>query len=517
MGQRFSDEEAIFLLKSLPNNPGAHILFRRGAGEGADLSACDFSLLAALKQITGGEPDQMERLFLQSVLGKRDKAKRPDYLKRTIDRVLGDISIAPMDEVFLRGLLSPVASVVAVDGIPENPKELLHLPWKLGSIQDYVFNRMPYPCRATAGLVALSAMSVILQKKFVIQSQKGLGFNEFYMVLAPTGFGKESLRGAVLDLMRAGVDRCRISREEVTALHHAAPSSAQGLHRLLEGNASIGLLADEFSIWLAQTRAGGYREETLKYAMECYGRAMGSIHPGHTASKENPYETVNHPRLSLFCTGTKEKLIEGLTGEQGQTGAYNRFLIFIGDRELPPKRYDGLIFEPEDGLVAFVADLLRRDPEKGVVRFSKEGWESYKTVDQKTAERVRRKDAVLGGRLGEQAIKIAGMIAVADGRMEIGADDIETAYAIRMGLYHRAAAIVKDEGNIGDLHPTMAAAEQIIGVLKKHPWLYRSALGKHSRRYKTLSPRCQKDVVDLLLRDGYCDATGKKLISCIHK
>jgi hypothetical protein len=59
-------------------------------------------LLGIIKHHTK-DPDQLERMWGQSALGRREKFRsRPDYRRRTINFVLGDDKAKPQDEVHSR-------------------------------------------------------------------------------------------------------------------------------------------------------------------------------------------------------------------------------------------------------------------------------------------------------------------------------------------------------------------------------------------------------------------------------
>ena len=120
-------------------------------------------------------------------------------------------------------------------GLPEHPPELLDLPDKLGELQDYIHGRMAYPCRATAGFYSFVVMTMLLQTENTISSRDGLGFNEFYLGLAPTGFGKEEVRKVV---GKVHYDTGLAERSGAVALHYAAPPSMQGIHELIQDSRS---------------------------------------------------------------------------------------------------------------------------------------------------------------------------------------------------------------------------------------------------------------------------------------
>jgi len=409
--------------------------------------------------------------------------------------------------------------------LPEHPKELILLPYALGDIQVFIYNRMTYPSMAGAALTALSVMTAFAQTHITIDSRDGLGFNEWYMVLAPTGFGKEDLRKP-LGILKKKAEKKLLdglfnnegwrkaylgnTENNEVSLAYAAPASAQGVHTLLEKNNSIFFLSDEFAEWLKASKEG-HKQQALGYLMQSYSKALSTIHPGNAAS--TAYEDVENPRLSVLATSTSEALFETLTKEQAESGAYNRWVIFTGETTLPEKKYDGLIYEPEDNLVEYIAWLINQI---GKVKFSRQGYSKYKELDQATAEKAKANDALLGGRLGEQAIKIAGLIALSDKRFLIEHDDIEQAFKIRMGIYKRTKALSDLNGDLSGAHPTRMAYDQLVPFFKKKPHIYKSALHTYSRKYQSLPLRDQQHVVQMLINNGIaweCPKRPKILLS----
>lgn len=375
--------------------------------------------------------------------------------------------------------------------LPDYPPELLNMPGMVGEMQRFIHGRMSYPSKATAGIAAIATMGAFAQTNLTIRSRDGLGFNEYFLILAPTGFGKEDLRRPpeILD---------KESGDETVLFRHAAPASAQGCHQILEANRSVFFLADEFAEWLKQSRsANNAIQAALGYIMQAYTRATGTIEPGNAVS--NDYQPVSNPRLSILATSTAEALMQTLTRDQADSGAYNRWLMFVGDQELPPKVYEGLVYEPSPELVEFIKWLKQQH---GEVRFSREGWSAFKRLDNEMAEPIKRDDGLLGGRLSEQAIKIAGLFALADKRFRIEPDDLFIAFDIRVGLYHRAATLARHEGSLDGLHITGQAAKQVEELFRRHDGLYKSQLPTFSRKYRGLSVAERHAVLEHLRDTG---------------
>ena len=389
--------------------------------------------------------------------------------------------------------------------LPDYPQELLNLPYQLGELQVFILNRMTYPSVGTAGFTALSTLTAFAQTNITIKSRDGLGLNEYYMILAPTGFGKEDLRKpaeildnkskeAALSNHLSGI----LINDSSVRFRHSAPASTQGIHQILEDNRSVFFLSDEFAEWLRLSHKDLTKQAALGYLMQAYSKALSVIEPGHAVS--NKYEPVKNPRLSILATSTAEAMFETMTREQADSGAYNRWNMFVGEQELPQKVYDGLVYEPEDELVDFIA-WVKSQPECEI-KFSQAGFKEFMRLDQKLSEPIKRKDALLGGRLGEQSIKIAALLALSDKRFVMSASDIKTAFNIRIGLYRRAAALTAHEGNMDGLHSTGQALKQVRVIFEKLPMIYKSQLDKRSRKYSKLNLYEQKAVIDALISQG---------------
>ena len=410
-----------------------------------------------------------------------------------------------------------------VFALPDYPQELLNLPYQLGELQAYILNRMSYPSVATAGITALSTLTAFAQTNITIKSRDGLGLNEYYMILAPTGFGKEDLRKPAETLNKKSnkialanhLNGILVNNASVR-FSYSAPASTQGIHQILESNRSVFFLSDEFAEWLRLSHKDSTKQAALGYLMQAYTKALSVIEPGHAVTTK--YKPVENPRLSILATSTAEAMFATMTREQADSGAYNRWIMFVGEQELPNVVYEGLIYEPDDKLVEFISWVKSR-PECEI-EFSRAGFEEFKRLDQKLSEPIKRKDALLGGRLGEQSIKFAALIALSDKRFEIIPSDIETAFNIRIGLYHRAAALTAHEGNMDGLHSTGQALKQVSALFEKSSLVYKSQLGKKSRKYAKLSLPEQKAVIDALISQGIasqCVQSKAVLVSHICK
>ena len=407
--------------------------------------------------------------------------------------------------------------------LPDYPAELLALPGGLGEVQQFIYNRMSYPSIATAGITALATVAAFAQSHITVDSRDGLGLNEQFMILAATGFGKEDLRKP-LEILDRESDKQLISSGlagQLNAfsnvkLQYAAPSSQQGLHKVLEDNRSVFFLSDEFAEWLRMSHSDSHKQAALGYLMQIYTKALGTVEPGHAVTRS--YERVSNPRVGILATSTAEALLETMTREQADSGAYNRWVMFVGDQELPKKRYTGLVYEPAQSVVEFITWIKALGEKR--LRFSPAAFQEFINLDDSLAEPIKRKDGVLGGRLSEQAIKLAALFALSDRRQAIEAQDLKLAFTIRIGLYHRAAALAQHEGSLSGMHQTGEAMEQIHQLLKNNQLLYKSQLPNRSRKYNKLSIAERNAVLSALFEHGIAAPVKdnpKIIVSCVYE
>lgn len=381
------------------------------------------------------------------------------------------------------------------DLLPDFPEELIALPHGLGDIQAWIYGRMIYPSQATAGITAMATLTAFAQSHITVDSFGGLGLNEQYLVLAPTGMGKEDLRSPVTVLADEVGVRPRLNLSRV---QWSVPSSLQGLHALLESHAAQFFLSDEFAEWLAQTGHDPHKQAALGYMMQLYTKALATVNA--PAAVTRSYGPVKNPRVSVLATSTPDRILETMTLSHADSGAYNRWVIFVAEQERLAKRYTGLEFEPPQNVIELVGKVAAY-PETQMM-FSKDAWRYFMDRDSKVIEPLKFEDNHLAGRLSEQAIKMAALVALSDLRIEITADDLRIAYAVREGLYHRVRVLADYDGAISGMHVTGQALEQVRGVLRRHKSIRKCHLANFSRKYKGLSVQERNAVLAALYDSG---------------
>jgi len=384
--------------------------------------------------------------------------------------------------------------------LPPFAKELLNLPYGLGEIQRYIYGRMKYPSSANAGVTAISCFQSLAMGIFTIESFSGLGLNEYYFTCAPTGFGKEDLRQSIEEIFNTSKMDCLINLTLPT-IQFALPASAQGAHAQLLGNPQQLFMADELAEYMAGTQKDQHKQGLIGYIMECYTRPLKSVNVPYSLTSKQP--PVKHPRVAIYATTTWERMSEVMTSSHATSGVYNRVVIHIGEQTRIEKKYNGLVYEIPETVKSLVKWLTTKPPNSTII-FSPEAWDYFVTYDKSICESLKFSDNALAGRLSEQAIKMAAVIALSDLRTVITVEDMTTAFAIRLGMYHRAAAIIGRDQTMSDLVPTGKAVAQVTEVFKRKESLSISRMRDFSRAFKSLSANDQASVIRMLVMQGTC-------------
>lgn len=407
--------------------------------------------------------------------------------------------------------------------LPAFPAELLDLPYGLGELQRWILGYMTHPSPACAGLTALATLSHFAMTHIGIDSRDGLGLNEQYLLLAPTGFGKEDLRKPIAKITEAvralpapAAGGGNLWQTLLPRVQFSAPASQQGLHKLLEEHSAQTFLADEFAEWLGHAANDGHKQQALGHIMQAYSKAFGTLAAPHAiTSKLRP---VDRPRVLIFATSTAERILETINTSQADSGALNRFVILIAEQERIAKRYDvaKADYVPPPPIVDLAAWVASR-PDKTLVSLDDDARGLYIAHDSAVIDPLGYSDPRLAKRVGEQAFKFAALIALSDRRTVIDARDLAIAYAIREGLYHRAASLIRHDGALSGSHKTGRALEQLRQILSQEDFIFRSNLPKRSRQFAGLAIGEQEAVIRALQTNGFARLEGARLVSLIKE
>lgn len=395
---------------------------------------------------------------------------------------------------------------------------ILRLPHGLGSIQKWIHKRMIYPSAANAGVAAIAFLQTMSSGIFRANIGQGdLALSEMYLVVAPTGFGKEDLRKCIRELIES--TKYSLAPTLVPKLIHSLPASMQGLHdQLVDANGIACFLADEFGEWLADTKREGHKQQCVGYLMQAYTSPFSTLSVPYSAARKEKVNDIYCPRVSVFATSTWSRMGDVMTASQGNSGAYNRFIIHMGEQHQLAKQYEVSIEKPGAEIVDLVG-WIGSHPAGTTITFDQGCKNLYRSYDTETVEKLKFQDSALAGRLSEQSIRLAAVIALSDKRLVVNRDDLDEAYGIRLGIYRRARNAVSSAGLLTEKSLDTVAVEQLTNLFKRRAVNRRSDLENFSVAYKKLNSYQRQSVCRELESNGVYeqDPDGRKgrLISLI--
>lgn len=166
------------------------------SGHGNDWSVADAALIQFLCFYT---PDnvQVARIFMMSKLAERAKAQRPDYVPRTIVAMrakLNSDTLPPVDASVLVARAKAVAQqdvpMPAVDASIDFPDGLV------GEVGRYVLASSTRPVHEIALATGIAVVAGIAGRSYNV-STPATGLNQYMLLLAATGTGKETIHASV--------------------------------------------------------------------------------------------------------------------------------------------------------------------------------------------------------------------------------------------------------------------------------------------------------------------------------
>ncbi len=280
---------------------------------------------------------QIERIFKASPLGQRDKAKRKDYISgmvgRAFDRMLPPIDFDGMKnalELKLANEQQPSLpmELPAAKANSVNPDPVPNLPTGLvGEIAQFIYQAAPRPVPETALAASIGLMAGICGRAYNIS---GTGLNQYVLLLAMTGTGKEAAAEGIDKLMAA------IKMQVPTSTGFVGPSeisSGAALFKYL-GNQSQSFvsLLGEFG-WrlqqLSSANANGAEVSLRRMILDLYNKsgANRTLAASAYSKKEDSTGSIQSPAFSILGESVPEKFYGALNEDMISEGLLPRFLL----------------------------------------------------------------------------------------------------------------------------------------------------------------------------------------------
>lgn len=386
---------------------------------------------------------QIERIFRLSALGKRDKALRPDYIARNInkafDRMLPPVDIEGLSNQLELQLAEEKRQVEAIAAVPPITPELEPMfpgfdaeakpffvenlpPGLLGQIAQYVYNSSPRPVREIALATAIGLLAGICGRSFNIS---GAGLNMYLLLLAPSSIGKETMSRGSSKLM------LEVQKSVPSVMQFIGPASiASGqalIKHLSKTSASFVSILGEFGLLLRQLsdyHASSSQLKLREILLQLYNKSgenenfAASIY----ADTEKNVGTIKAPAFSILGETVPNLFYEQLNDSMVIGGFLGRFTTIECNGWRPELNENHQIYLPEIALVDRLSNLcaqslaLNQGHRVVHVRQDEAAKEFISVLDKFCDRQINGSQdetlRLLWGRVHMKVMKLAALVAI---------------------------------------------------------------------------------------------------------
>lgn len=497
-----SDEQVINRAMSAANGDKfMELLAGKWDGMYSSQSEADFALVDIIAFYTQNRA-QIVRIFRGSGLGAREKAQRNDYvsymLNKSFDRMLPPVDIDGLRnklnaviEAKQREEMKPlsqnseyIAPTTHAAPLPTTNSIYTPPPGLVGELAEFIYAQAPRPVPEIAIAGALGLMAGIVGRAYNVS---GTGLNQYMLLLAPTGTGKEAIASGVDKLMAAVIKAVPAATEFIGPGEIA---SSQALIKYMSKSAvSFVSLVGEFGIYLQQmasVNAPPHLMGLRRMMLDLYNKSGEGkvLRPSIYSDREKNTASVLAPAFTILGESTPEKFYEGLHEGMISEGLLPRFTTIEYHGERPPLNESHLYAQPSFELIDRLSTvcahaLMLNSQHKAIqVQLSPEAADLFKQFNHhcdlniNTSEREVRRH--LWNRAHIKALKLAALVSVGCGpydpmiNIDVANWAIDIVVADVRNLLKRF-----DAGEIGIDNEETKQLTKVIDVVKDYvlsPW-----------------------------------------------
>lgn len=329
------EDEEIWKMATRASNAEKFVSLCEGAWQDMSYpsqSEADYALLSMLAFYTRSN-EQVRRMFRQTELGKRDKALRNDvYVNRSLKRIrarecpLVDMSKLPTIDTPVAPQTPPANTDETY--VPPTPpvSKYPFPPGLVGEVAHYIYASAPRPVAEVALATALALCAGVAGRSYNIS---GTGLNQYIIVLAKTGRGKEGAATGVDNLI-AAVRKIIPMAENF--LGPAAFASGQALVKVLDQKPCFISVLGEFGLTLQQIcdpNAPAPMVMLKKVLLDIYAKSGHNkvLRSTSYSDSEKNTRVVQAPNVTLLGEATPETFFSGLDASHIAEGLIPRFTI----------------------------------------------------------------------------------------------------------------------------------------------------------------------------------------------
>lgn len=327
-------------------------------------SEADFALMSIFAYYTR-DNEQVRRLFRMSPLGQREKAQKNDkYLNFALGKIRAQ-QPPLVDFEELQANMAPATSIPEAptqapapyikDTAPVVPGVSLP-PGLVGEVAQYIYQTAIRPVPEIALGAAIAITAGVCARSYNIS---GSGLNQYLILLAKTGAGKE---GAV-----TGIDNLIAAiRPQVPMVDQfigpSAFASGQALIKVLDDRPCFVSVLGEFGLTLQQLcdpRASSPQIMLKKVLLDLYSKSGWNkvLRSSVYSDTDKNTKIVQAPNVTILGESTPESFFEGLDSIHIAEGLIPRFSVIEYTGPRPPRNRNANQ-PPSQQLVARFSELV---------------------------------------------------------------------------------------------------------------------------------------------------------------
>lgn len=409
-------------------------------------SEADFALLSMFT-FYSRDNEQCRRLFRMSELGQREKATKND---RYLDTMLAKMRAKEGPPVDMAGLLNAAAArgdsvgapaaqhspvypqvaalpqVAPVLPAPAAPHSSVQArgyslpPGLVGELARYFYSTAIRPVQEMALAAAIGIAAGVAGRAYNIS---GTGLNQYLLILAKTGSGKEGVAKGISNLM--GAIRAQVPMVD-DFIGPGAFASGQALIRVLDQKPCFLSLLGEFGLRLQamnDPRANAAERLLKTVLLDLYTKSGFTDVLRSTAysDQEKNTKAIRAPAVTILGESTPETFYEGIHAGDIADGLIPRFHVieYTGPR---PHRNRNANCAPSEQLVNSFAEFVvtsltvQNNNTCQPVHVQADALELLDAFDEEATDALNaagsQGEAQLWNRVHLKALKLAGLLAV---------------------------------------------------------------------------------------------------------
>lgn len=465
--------------------------------QGEGRSEADFALIDIVAYYTSNK-EQVRRIFAMSDLGKAPKDNyahrylRLPYVnymvEKAFDRKLPELDVQALTNLrlamsaqFERQRLAagvsmepPAAAPVVQEpdgtATPSAPTDLAAAgtpvntfpPGLLGDIAQFIYDAAPRPVHDIALAGAIAFLSGITGRAY--NTYTGAGLNQYVLLLAPTGTGKDSISSGTSKLFNA------VATQQPTANDFKGPGelvSSAGLLKWLNSKpcvfsilGEIGLLMQQMASPTANAHMKGLqRVLTQLYSKSGYGNTLdASAYSDQTKNNDH----IHAPSFTMLGESVPGEFYASLDEGIIANGLLPRFLTFEYEGKRPYRQEGKEFVKPPISLVQQLSDIiaaclgLAHNGNVHVVAANAEAQEKLRQFDHWTTDQINESGNSevlrhLWNRAHLKAIKLASIYAIGVNYLNPVVDMAATMWATNIVVDQTKKLIARFENDeVGD-------------------------------------------------------------------